>query len=223
MITPSNSRIHFLWSRPSLEELCGAHIFSKLDLHPALFHHVFRNYGIPEDIASNRGPQFISHVWKAFLKLLGISVSLSSGYHPQTNGQTKRKIQKIGRYLWAYCHDNQHSWNHFLPWAEYAQNSLRQTTMGLTTFQCILAYQPPLFPWTGEPSDAPAVDHWFWVSERVWDSAHVHLQQAVRRRKDFADARQSHVPVYRPGEFRSDSRPGICISACPAGSWVPAS
>ncbi len=29
----------------------------------ALFSHVFRNFGIPEDIVSNRGPQFISRVW----------------------------------------------------------------------------------------------------------------------------------------------------------------
>ncbi len=32
------------------------------------------------------------------------------------------------------------------------------------------------------------------------DSAHIHLQQAVRRHKSFADARQSHAPVYHPGD-----------------------
>lgn len=31
-----------------------------------LFTHVFRNYGIPKDIVSDRDTQFISHVWKAF-------------------------------------------------------------------------------------------------------------------------------------------------------------
>ncbi|KAI2661031.1 Transposon Tf2-9 polyprotein [Labeo rohita] len=56
-----------------------------------LSHHVFHNYGLPEKIVSDRGPQFISHVWKAFFKLLGVSINLSSGYHPQTNGQTERK------------------------------------------------------------------------------------------------------------------------------------
>ncbi len=54
--------------------------------------------------------------------------------------------------------------------------------------------------WTGEPLDVPAVDHWFRVSERVWDSAHVHLQQAVRRHKDFPVACRSHTPVYCPGD-----------------------
>uniref|UniRef100_A0A9J8B026 Gypsy retrotransposon integrase-like protein 1 n=1 Tax=Cyprinus carpio carpio TaxID=630221 RepID=A0A9J8B026_CYPCA len=141
----------------------------------ALFNHVFRNFGIPKAIVSDRGPQFISRVWQAFFRLLGVTVSLSSGYHPQTNGQTERKIQEIGRYLRSYCHQYQDSWSRYLPWAEYAQNSLRQSTTGLTPFQCILGFQPPLFPWSGEPSEVPAVDYWFHQSERVWDSAHVHV------------------------------------------------
>lgn len=165
-----------------------------------LFSHVFRNFGLPEDIVSDRGPQFISRVWKAFLHLLGVTVKLSSGYHPQTNGQTEQKIQELGRYLWVYCQEDQHSWNRFLTWAEYAQNSLRQSTTGLTPFHCIFGYQPPLFPWTREPSDIPAVDYWFRARERVWDSAHIHLQCAIWRHKAFADARCAATPVYHPGD-----------------------
>ncbi|KAK3569925.1 hypothetical protein QTP86_007485 [Hemibagrus guttatus] len=78
-----------------------------LETAEALFSNVFRHFGIPEDIMSDRRPQFISRVWRGFFKLLGVSVSLSSGYHPQTNGQTECKIQEIGRYLRAYCHDHQ--------------------------------------------------------------------------------------------------------------------
>ncbi|KAL0196731.1 hypothetical protein M9458_005271, partial [Cirrhinus mrigala] len=74
-----------------------------------LFQHLFRHFGLSEEIVSDQGPQFISHVWKAFFKLLGVSVNLSSGYHPQTNGQTERKIQELGRYLRSYCHGDQHS------------------------------------------------------------------------------------------------------------------
>ncbi len=56
-----------------------------------LFNSVFRYFGIPEDIVLDRGPQFVSRVWKRFFKLLGVTVSLSSGYHPQTNWQTEKK------------------------------------------------------------------------------------------------------------------------------------
>ncbi len=133
-------------------------------------------------------------------------MSLSSGYHPQTNGQTERRIQELGRYLRSYCHDDQHSWSRYLPWAEYAQNSLRQNTTGLTPFQCILGYQPPLFPWTGEPSEVPAVDYWFRVSDK---------QCGGIRSPQMPD-----VPLL-PGisqETYSGCPPGICASACPARS-----
>ncbi len=88
---------------------------SALETAEHLFQQVFRNFGVPENIVSDRGPQFIFHVWKAFFRLLGVTVSLSSGYHPQTNGQTERKIQEFGRYLRAYCQEDQHSWSRFLP------------------------------------------------------------------------------------------------------------
>ncbi|KAL0173249.1 hypothetical protein M9458_033560, partial [Cirrhinus mrigala] len=55
----------------------------------ALFHNVFRIYGLPEDIVSDRGTQFTSQVWKEFCKQLDINVSLTSGYHPQANGQVE--------------------------------------------------------------------------------------------------------------------------------------
>lgn len=74
-----------------------------------LFNHIFRNFGIPEEIVSDRGPQFTSRVWRAFFSLLGVTVSLSSGYHPQSNGQTERKIQEKGRYLLTFRHDPQNS------------------------------------------------------------------------------------------------------------------
>lgn len=68
---------------------------------------------------------------------------------------------------------------HFLPWAKHAQNSLRQPSTDLIPFQCMLGYQPPLFPWSSEPLEVPAVNQLFEESERVWDPAHLHLQQAV--------------------------------------------
>ncbi|KAK3549110.1 hypothetical protein QTP70_032425 [Hemibagrus guttatus] len=165
-----------------------------------LFNQVFRYFGIPEDIVSDRGPQFVSRVWRAFFTRLGVAVNLSSGYHPQTNGQTERKIQEISRYLRTFCHGHQDSWSQYLGWAEYAQNSLRQPSTRLTPFQCVLSYQPPLFPWSGEPSDFPAVDHWFRESERVWGSAHHQLQRALLRRRLTADRCRSDAPAYRPGQ-----------------------
>ena len=62
---------------------------SALETANLLVIHVFRLHGIPVDIVSDRGPQFSARTWKAFCQALGASASLSSGYHPQTNGQTE--------------------------------------------------------------------------------------------------------------------------------------
>ncbi|KAK3541249.1 hypothetical protein QTP86_016910, partial [Hemibagrus guttatus] len=146
----------------------------------ALFQHVFWNFGLPEDIVSDRGPQFTSRVWRAFCEQLGISISLSSSYHPQSNGQAKCLNQEIGWFLRAYCSRDHQQWSDFLPWAEYTQNSLTHSSTGLTPFQCMLGYQPPLFPWTGEPSNVAVVADWFRSSRDVWEQTQVHLQRAIR-------------------------------------------
>lgn len=89
----------------NLEYIKGA---KRLNLHQArwalFFTHlrftvtyrVFRVYGLPEDIVSDRGTQFISQFCRAFCKQLDINVSLTSGYHPQANGQVKHLNQEIG-------------------------------------------------------------------------------------------------------------------------------
>ncbi|KAK3522300.1 hypothetical protein QTP86_001906 [Hemibagrus guttatus] len=61
----------------------------------AMFNHVFHNFGLPDDIVSDRGLQFTSRVWGSLCARLGIGVSLSSGYHPQSNGQAERLNQEI--------------------------------------------------------------------------------------------------------------------------------
>lgn len=67
---------------------------SALETDNFLVQHVFRLHGIPQEIFSNRGPQFILQVWKGFCEAMGTSVSLASGFHPQTNGQTERMIYR---------------------------------------------------------------------------------------------------------------------------------
>lgn len=56
---------------------------------------VFRLYGIPLDIVLDLGPQFMLQVWKAFGNTLAASVSLSSGFHFQTNGQAEWANQDL--------------------------------------------------------------------------------------------------------------------------------
>ena len=72
-----------------------AHFISPTQLPSAnetaklVLQHVFWLYDLPTNIVSEWGPQFTSIFWKDFGSLRGTSLSLSSGFHPQSNGQTR--------------------------------------------------------------------------------------------------------------------------------------
>ncbi|KAI2644948.1 Transposon Tf2-6 polyprotein [Labeo rohita] len=169
---------------------------SAMETAEVLCNTVFRFYGLPEDIVSDRGPQFTSRLWSSFFRLLGVNISLTSGYHPEANGQVERLNQELTRFLRSYCQDRQGDWSRFLLWAEYAQNSIQKPSTNMTPFQCVLSFQPPLFPWSGEPSDLPAVDSWFRQNEATWNLAHVHLQRAVRHTQTQANRGRLPNPPY---------------------------
>ena len=63
---------------------------SALDTTKLYLCYVWKYYGLPTGIVSDRGPQFASQVMKDICKRLGIQPRLFTAYHPQMNGQTER-------------------------------------------------------------------------------------------------------------------------------------
>lgn len=47
-----------------------------------LYRNVWRLHGLPQTIVSDRGPQFVSKVWKKLCQILGIKSKLSTAHHP---------------------------------------------------------------------------------------------------------------------------------------------
>ena len=56
---------------------------------------VFRYYGMPRTIISDRGPQFISKFWEEFCRILRVKYKLSTAFHPETDGQIEIMNQYI--------------------------------------------------------------------------------------------------------------------------------
>jgi hypothetical protein len=50
------------------------------------FKEVIRLHGLPRSIVSDRDTKFIGNFWRTLWKKLGINLSVSSAYHPQTDG-----------------------------------------------------------------------------------------------------------------------------------------
>src|SRR6202789_3179740 len=54
-----------------------------------LLEHLYKRFGLPDKIISDRGPQFAAQGFRELLKLLGIKSSLTTAYHPQSDGATE--------------------------------------------------------------------------------------------------------------------------------------
>ena len=162
--------------------------------------HVFRLHGIPIDIVSDRGPQFISQVWKAFCKALGATASLSSGYHPQTNGQSERANQILETSLRCMVEREPDSWSSLLPWIEYAHNSLPSSSTGRTPFEVSLGYQPPLFPSHEQDISVPSVQDYMDRCKKIWTETKTTLERTQENHRRLADRHRNQAPPYQPGQ-----------------------
>jgi hypothetical protein len=162
--------------------------------------HVFRLHGLPMDVVSDRGPQFVSKFWREFCKLLGATVSLSSGFHPQSNGQTERANQDLERVLRCLVSKNPSSWSQQLSMVEYAHNTLPVSATGLSPFECSLGYQPPIFPSLESEVAVPSAHALIQRCHRTWTRARETLLQVGARTKAKADRHRSKPPVYVVGQ-----------------------
>ena len=107
-----------------------------------LIDHVYRLHGAPASIVSDRGPQFISALWKSFNRRLGTQMNLSTAFHPETDGQTERANQDIEIFLRAYTCENQDDWDRWLPMAEFADNNSIASATGLSPFFVNKGFHP---------------------------------------------------------------------------------
>uniref|UniRef100_A0A674NCH2 Gypsy retrotransposon integrase-like protein 1 n=1 Tax=Takifugu rubripes TaxID=31033 RepID=A0A674NCH2_TAKRU len=154
-----------------------------------LIQHVFRLHGIPQDIVSDRGPQFTSQVWKAFCRALGTTPSLTSGYHPHLEASLRCVVSRLPS-----------SWASHLPWVEYAHNSLVSAATGLSPFMVNHGYQPPLFPSQESGAAVPLVRAQFRLIRRVWRETRAALDRTAERNRRLADRHRAPAPNYQVGQ-----------------------
>ena len=96
----------------TLERFCRFYIREIVWLH-----------GVPVSIVSNRDPRFMAHFWKSFQKAMGTRLTMSTAFHPQTDGQSERTIQVLEDMLRACVLDHKDSWEEHLPLVEFAYNN----------------------------------------------------------------------------------------------------
>ena len=55
--------------------------------------HLFSSHGLPEQVVSDNGPQFISKEFSTFMKSNAIKHIRYAPYHPSSNGAAERFVQ----------------------------------------------------------------------------------------------------------------------------------
>ena len=71
---------------------------------------IVRLHGVLVSIVSDRDPRFTEHFWKSFQKAMGTQLTMSTAFHPQTDGQSERTIQVLEDMLRACVLDHKGSW-----------------------------------------------------------------------------------------------------------------
>jgi hypothetical protein len=94
----------------------------------------YRYHGLPAAIVSDRGKQFVGHMWSRICKLLKIVRRVSTAYHPETDGSTERMNQTVEAYIRTFTNYAQDNWVTLLPMAELAINNHDSATTGVSPF-----------------------------------------------------------------------------------------
>ena len=162
--------------------------------------HVLRLHGLPDEIISDRGSQFTSRFWKRFLELLGIKQSMSSAYHPQTDGQTERTNQTLEQYLRCFISYHQDNWVSLLPLAEFSFNNTLNASTKFTPFFANTGYHPKFEFLTPTDLLVPAAEDHFRIIQQTQQQLKDNLSAALVDQKKFADEHRMKGPVLEIGD-----------------------
>ncbi|KAL2230104.1 UNVERIFIED_CONTAM: Transposon Ty3-G Gag-Pol polyprotein [Sesamum indicum] len=168
------------------------HPYTATVIAKVFFDSIYKLHGLPVSIISDRDKVFTSRFWKELFTLSGVSLDMSSSYHPQTDGQTERVNQCLENYLRCMCMQKPKKWAQWLTLAELWFNTNYHSGLKATPFQALYGYPPqqlPIGPYLqGHHSDVAEL-----MQERtkVLQLLKENLQQAQQRMKHYADKKRT--------------------------------
>jgi hypothetical protein len=120
--------------------------------------HIYKWFGLPKRIISDRDPRITSHFGKALVQKLGISQNLSTTAHPQTDGLSERKNQWVEQYLRLVTSLEPETWANWLPLATLVHNNRQNATTKVSPSQALLGYEPDEITLLQRPSNSQNVE-----------------------------------------------------------------
>jgi len=109
--------------------------YTAKEIAELVFAEVYKYHGVPKYIISDQDVLFTSAFWTNFNKLIGAKQTMSSAYHPETDGSTERANRTVVQMLRACIAPNQRDWVSQLPTIEFAINIACSESMQHSPFE----------------------------------------------------------------------------------------
>ncbi len=98
---------------------------------------LFTRVGIPEEILTDQGTNFMSTLLQELYRLLNISRIRTSPYHPQTDGLVEKFNGTLKAMMRKFTSKNQKDWDEYLPYLLFAYREAPQESTGFSPFELL--------------------------------------------------------------------------------------
>jgi hypothetical protein len=172
--------------------LALSHPFTAASVAKLFMTTVYKLHGMPMAIISDRDKIFISQLWQQLFKNAGVTLQMSSAYHPQTDGQTERVNQCLETFLRCFVNATPKQWFHWLHLAEFWYNTSWHSALASSPFQVLYGHAPRSFGIdAADACPVTSLTDWLHERELMQHLVKQHLQRAQDRMKRQADKGRS--------------------------------
>jgi len=98
---------------------------------------MFSRVGIPEEVLSDQGSQFLSGVMKEVSRLLSMNQLVTTPYHPMCNGLVEKFNGTLKTMLKRMCAEKPKDWDRYLPALLFAYREVPQESLGFAPFELL--------------------------------------------------------------------------------------
>ena len=165
---------------------------------------VFCRLGIPEQLHSDQGKQFESKLIQELCKILKISKTRTTAYHPQCDGLVERFNRTLQNMIATITTDHPFDWEEALPKVCIAYNTTIHSTTGYSPFYLMYGREPRLPIDIVYGTQSPSPDNFVRQSHKLMEQAYhrvrEHLSAGHQRQKDIYDKRV-HGDPYQEGDI----------------------